>query len=97
MAIAPDAPKNTASRMLAIMARLIKRKFPNVVMLISYQDTEVHTGTIYKAAGWVQGSFHHGGSWYRPNSVNLSNQRPRGRPDLNKAIGPKIRWQKEIK
>lgn len=97
MAIAPDAPKNTASRMLGVMAKLIKRKLPNVEMLISYQDTEVHAGTIYKAAGWVQGSFHRGGSWNRPNSKNTYNKRPRIRDDLNKAIGPKIRWQKEIR
>ena len=25
---------------------------PEVPLLISYQDTDVHTGTIYKAAGW---------------------------------------------
>ena len=97
MAIAPEAPKNTASRMLKIMKILIKKKFPYVTTLISYQDTEIHQGTIYKAAGWEQANFHKGGSWYRPNSVNLSNQRPRGRPDLNKAIGAKIRWQKEIR
>ncbi len=52
MAIAPEAPKNTASRMLRIMAMLIRRRFPLVNKFISYQDTEVHKGTIYKAAGW---------------------------------------------
>ena len=50
LAIAPDAPKNTASRMLKIMRLSIKKKFPQVVSLISYQDTEVHTGGIYAAA-----------------------------------------------
>ncbi len=52
MAGADDAPKNTASRMLAIMAMQIRREMPNVSKLISYQDTAVHKGTIYKAAGW---------------------------------------------
>jgi len=93
MAIATDAPKNTASRMLSVMRRLIKKKFPNVVKLISYQDCEVHQGTIYKASGWVIGNYHKGGSWNRPNAVNSSNGKPRTRPDLNNATGAKIRWE----
>ncbi len=52
MAIAPEAPKNTASRMLRVMILLIKNRLPNIKRLISYQDTEVHKGTIYKASGW---------------------------------------------
>lgn len=54
MAIAEDAPKNTASRMLKIMVMLIKKRWPELLGLISYQDTEVHHGTIYKASGWTQ-------------------------------------------
>lgn len=53
MAIAQDAPKNTASRMLGWMTRDIRQRFPDVVRLVSYQDMEVHTGCIYKASGWV--------------------------------------------
>lgn len=53
LAVAPDAPRNTASRMLGVMTRLIRKCRPKTVRLISYQDTEVHTGGIYKAAGWV--------------------------------------------
>jgi len=52
MAIASDAPKNTASRMLSLMRNKIKQKFPDLLRLVSYQDTEVHKGTIYKASGW---------------------------------------------
>jgi hypothetical protein len=95
-AIASDAPRNTASRMLAVMARLIRREMPKVLRLISYQDEEVHSGTIYKAAGWTIGARHLGGSWNRPNAKNL-NGRPRTRPDLNGATGPKIRWEKIIR
>lgn len=36
------------------MAILIRKLRPEVVRLISYQDTEVHTGGIYRAAGWTQ-------------------------------------------
>jgi hypothetical protein len=96
MAIAPDAPKNTGSRMLSVMARLIRAKHTNVSRLISYQDEEAHQGTIYKAAGWVAASRHSGGSWSRPNSRN-QNGKPRVRPDTNGAIGPKVRWEKAIR
>jgi hypothetical protein len=51
-AIAPDAPKNTATRMLSIMTRMIKRKFCFITALISYQAKDHHFGTIYRAANW---------------------------------------------
>ena len=54
LSIAPDAPKYTATRMLSLMAKAIRLRFPVVTTLVSYQDTEVHTGTIYKAANWKQ-------------------------------------------
>jgi hypothetical protein len=95
LAVGPQTPKNLSSRMLRVMAMLIKRKFPFVKKLISYQDTEVHKGTIYKASGWVIGHLHKGGSWRRPNSKNHSGT-PRNRPDLNKATGPKVRWEKNL-
>ena len=53
MACAPDAPKNTASRFLAWMVRHFRRHHSVRERCISYQDTAVHTGTIYKAAGWT--------------------------------------------
>ncbi|KKW12594.1 MAG: hypothetical protein UY48_C0011G0041 [Candidatus Gottesmanbacteria bacterium GW2011_GWB1_49_7] len=95
-AICPHAPKNTASRMLSIMKRLIAEKFPEVTRLVSYQDVEAHKGTIYKAAGWQSIATHRGGSWNRPNSTNSSNGKPRTRPDSNNAIGAKVRWETEI-
>lgn len=94
-AIADDAPKNTASRMLRIMALKIKIEFPHVVNLISYQDDETHAGTIYKAAGWMPTMKHKGGSWDRPNAKN-ANGKPRTRPDRNAATGPKTRWEKSL-
>jgi len=54
MAIAPDAPKFTASRMLGQMARWFRANRPDIERLISYQDEEVHQGTIYKAANWTR-------------------------------------------
>jgi hypothetical protein len=86
-AIANDAPKNTASRMLAIMVKLIKKRFPEIVKLISYQDTNVHRGTIYKASGWTQGKSVTDTNWGLRRS-------PYGRI-RNQVVAPgvKIRWE----
>ncbi len=48
-AINDKAPRNTASRMLGWMLRRLRQHY---VLAISYQDTDVHLGTIYKASGW---------------------------------------------
>lgn len=53
MACSPDSPKNTPSRFLAWMVRYFKHTCPEREKVISYQDLDVHTGTIYKAAGWA--------------------------------------------
>ena len=53
MAVAPDAPHCTASFFLARMTQWIRLHMPEVDRMISYQDVEVHKGTIYKAAGWT--------------------------------------------
>ena len=52
MACSPEAPPNTASMFLGWMHRWFSAEHPHREKLISYQDTAVHTGTIYKAAGW---------------------------------------------
>lgn len=52
LAICDEAPKNTATRMLAVMRRAIKKRWPHLRRLISYQAVDVHKGTIYKAGGW---------------------------------------------
>ena len=53
LAIAPDSPKFTASRMISQMIKTIKHKFPSIKTLVSYQDKSVHDGTIYKASNWT--------------------------------------------
>lgn len=82
LAIAPDAPRNTASRMLRVMALLIRRRWPHIVRFISYQDTEVHTGGIYKAAGWTIGSTHKVSTGWAT--------RPRA---AMQSVAPKVRWE----
>ncbi len=46
-------PKNSESRVLAIVARLLRR-YTEVKFLLSYADpSRGHVGTIYQAAGWT--------------------------------------------
>lgn len=81
LALAPPAPKNTASRMLSYMTRDLRRRFPTIEQFISYQATEHHSGTIYRAAGWSP--VHH--TTYIPWGA----QRPRG---AAQTTSDKIRW-----
>jgi len=88
MAISPDAPKNTASRMLSIMVKEIRKIEPAMVRFISYQDTEVHAGTIYKAANWFKAA--------ENDAMDYSMAGKRSRPPKpNNAR--KIRWEYLIK
>lgn len=81
MAISDDAPKNTASRMLGWMVREIRKL--GFVKAISYQDTEVHAGTIYKASGWKVGGLKKniGTGW-----------NTRDRPTMQ-TTADKVRWE----
>ena len=87
MAIAPEAPKNTASRMLSFMRKDITKRFPEIIRLISYQDTEVHHGTIYKASGWrLVETMNKEVKWDKEG-------RPRNEVQSH---APKVRWEFEI-
>lgn len=84
MAICEESPKNTASRMISIMVKMIKVMFPKVNRLISYQDTSVHNGTIYKASGWVATSRTKFTPWFGVNpTATLQDQ----------AVADKVRWE----
>jgi hypothetical protein len=92
LAIAPDAPRNTASRLLCVIRRIVKQRHPDVVKLISYQDTEVHTGTIYRAAGWKIGrqvTVKQSPSW-------ASTKKRRTRFVTPQSLAPKIRWEYDL-
>lgn len=85
-AIAQDAPRNTGSRVLAVMARLIAKGKPHICRLVSYQDESVHSGAIYAAAGWARAASRRGGEWScksRPRRATQANAR-------------KTRWEKMI-
>jgi hypothetical protein len=83
MAICSDAPKNMASRMIRVMVAIIKKRFSDIYRLISYQDTEVHKGTIYKASGWEIGGESKGLSW-----TTKSRER-----NKEQTMAKKIRWE----
>ena len=88
LAVCDDAPKNMASRMMAVTCRLIKQKWPYLEKVVSYLAVDVHDGTIYKAAGWGPVG----------KIVDARPQRVKG--DKNRATGPlqtksrKQRWEK---
>lgn len=96
LAVADDAPHCTASRMLGEMTKFFKAHCPERERLISYQDAAVHSGTIYKAAGWEIGNV------AKARVRDRSKPRPGGRmyrwnqngaePDASS----KIRWEKNL-
>ena len=97
LALAPDAPRYAATRFLGLLVRWLKRNVPERERIISYQDTSVHTGTIYKAAGWVPA--------YTSRPRVRDRSKPRAgsarmyRTNANGAAvdsAAKIRWEKEF-
>ena len=88
-AISPQAPKNTASRMLGWMVRDLKKREPWIKTFISYQDCKVHVGTIYAAAGWKRAENY------------ISRRRTwtgwRNRPlRKEQGVGARMRWELEL-
>lgn len=94
LALPPWAPPHAASWMLAAMRRHIAGNLPEVSRLISYQDLDVHTGTIYKAAGWQPA--YYAKPRERDRSGNRVGTRRAYRSDLNgtaPAAAGKVRWE----
>lgn len=50
---APEAPYNMGSWFLGKMRKHIREIMPEIVRLISYQNADIHHGTIYKADNWT--------------------------------------------
>jgi len=90
LAVSSEAPKNTASRMMAVTGRLVKKRYPQTNRLVSYLAVDVHKGTIYRAAGWKPVG----------GIVDARPQRKRG--SRQRATGPlqttsrKQRWEIEL-
>lgn len=87
MALSPECPKNTATWMLSRMKKDIASRFPDIIRLISYQDTEVHLGTIYKAANWRIANV-------QQEEVKWNGARKRNK---EQSTAPKARWEIDIK
>ncbi len=60
---------------------------PDVSWFVSYQDTEVHAGTIYKASGWKLIGESVGVSWSNKNRVRNKEQ----------SMATKARWELQIR
>tara|TARA_Y100000310_G_scaffold294578_1_gene325158 strand:+ start:263 stop:472 length:210 start_codon:yes stop_codon:yes gene_type:complete len=68
------------------MEKYIRTNLPQIERLISYQDTEVHHGTIYKAANWTVGRISSGDDWVRNNRHRKASQ----------TAAVKVRWEKSL-
>lgn len=94
LAIPEDAPHCTASFMLSKMRKWIEQNRPETTRLISYQDLDVHTGTIYRAAGWTEGAV--AKARQRDRSKPRAGTRRAYRSNLN-GVAPdaagKVRWE----
>jgi len=78
--------------MLSVMRRLIIKQHPEITKLISYQDSDVHTGIIYRSSGWTIGNV--GERIDETSKYNNWKTRP-GRK--NQSTAPKIRWEFPLK
>lgn len=86
MAISEKCPKNTATVMLAHNRKWIKNNFKDIALLVSYQDVEVHLGTIYKADNWVNSNRTKGISW-----TNETRNR-----NIEQSLADKVRWEYKL-
>jgi hypothetical protein len=73
--------------MISQMRKYIERELPHITVLISYQDTEVHCGTIYKASGWSAVATNEGMSW--SNETRKRNK--------EQSLAAKVRWEFRMK
>lgn len=53
LALSPDLPRNSESRALSVMARLLRAHAPWIEWCLSFADERAGSGTIYRAAGWL--------------------------------------------
>lgn len=94
MAVSSDAPHCTASRFLSELVKWFRRRAPECERIISYQDSAVHAGTIYRAAGWSVGRVQ------KARVRDRSGLRPSGRAYRTGQNGPapdsseKVRWER---
>jgi hypothetical protein len=93
-AISQDSPSNTASRMIGWMVRDIRKLFPSVSRLISYQDCEAHAGTIYKASGWKPAENYVSRKRGWKATTSWASRFRQGRTD--QSVSPRMRWELKL-
>jgi hypothetical protein len=71
--------------MIGKMVKDIKRRFPGIGLLISYQDTDVHKGTIYSASNW------------KPAAISTLNDWSNRDRNKEQTRSKKIRWEYELR
>lgn len=86
LAIPDYAPKCAATWLMARMIRAIRKEMPEIVRLVSYQDTVVHSGTIYKAGNWIKAS--------ETKFMDWNGDRRRRKAQ---STAPKVRWEYEMR
>lgn len=88
LAIPEYSPKFTATRMLGKMSRWIRQELPDVCRLLSYQVTDLHSGTIYKAANWTPTNRQDS---YQDWTTGTRKRKP------GQNLSPKVRWELQIR
>lgn len=95
MHISDRCPRNSESRILAVVAILIRKHYPDLKALITYCDAE-EKASAYKAAGWIKGrtfrypmEFLIDGKWYTYRSAT---QRAIAKQATDKRYGSRTKW-----
>lgn len=68
--------RNFATWFLSRATKLFKQRSPGIKVLISFADTTLHDGTIYKAAGWVEDGMTARNYQYRSPDGYLAHKKP---------------------
>lgn len=82
LAVHESCPKNTCSFAISKMVKDIRKRFPDVPRLISYQAVNEHLGTIYAASNWT--------SVNTASMVEWDGKRKRAGSQVQSA---KVRWE----
>jgi hypothetical protein len=67
---------------------MIRQSMPRINTLVSYHDTSVHCGAIYRAAGWKMDAITCGKDWRNASRPN--------RP-VAVSVAPKVRWLRMLR
>jgi hypothetical protein len=75
---------NAGSQQWARVRRQLRHRFPDALTVVSYADTDLHDGALYRAANWTPAHTHHTFSNYPTRSGK--------RPNDTEHVAPKRRY-----